>query len=204
MIKHVAVLDILYQNYLSTGLLLYTVEVRTIACVNLNKVALVDEERYTDFNTCLQCGWLSGVGGSIALESRLAVSNAEVGLYRHFGVEDSTVGGVGNNFHDVALFHILVADNQVVSDWNLLKSLLVHEDASCWILVEILVWTTLDNNILQFEAHLESTIKHATVCHVLQFSVHYCVALSWLSVLEIDAYPNAAIHANGCSLLNVL
>ena len=35
-------------------LFLYAVEVRSIACVNLDKVALVDEERYTNLNAGLQ------------------------------------------------------------------------------------------------------------------------------------------------------
>ena len=86
MIKHVAVLDILYQNYLSTGLLLYTAEVRTIACVNLNKVALVDEERYTDFNTCFKSSWLSSVGSCIALDTWLRNSRLENILDLYFRI----------------------------------------------------------------------------------------------------------------------
>ena len=108
MIKHVAVLDILYQNYLSTGLLLYTAEVRTIACVNLNKVALVDEERYTDFNTCFKSSWLSSVCSCIALDTWLRVSNAEVCLNRHFSQEDRTIAGISNNLYDITFLLISI------------------------------------------------------------------------------------------------
>ncbi len=111
MIKHVAVLDILYQNYLSTGLLLYTAEVRTIACVNLNKVALVDEERYTDLNTCFKSSWLSSVCSCIALDTWLRVSNAEVCLNRHFSQEDRTIAGISNNLYDITFLHKLYTSN---------------------------------------------------------------------------------------------
>lgn len=204
MIKHVAVLDILYQNYLSTGLLLYTVEVRTIACVNLNKVALVDEERHAHLNTCLESSRLCGVGGCITLYSGLTVSDAKVGLHWHFCIEDSTIGSVGNNFHDITFLHILHTDNEVVGDGNLLESLLIHEDAACRVLIEVLIGATLDAHVLKLESHLECAVEHTSVGHVLQLCVHYCVSLSGLSVLEIDADPNASIHADACSFFNVL
>jgi hypothetical protein len=62
----------------------------------------------------------------------------------------------------------------------------------------------LDDYIFQFETNLESTFKYAAIGNVLQFCVHNGVALSWLSVLEIDANPDTTIHSDGSSLLNVL
>ena len=81
-------------------------------------------------------------------------------------------------------------------DWNLLESLLIHEDTACGILIKILVRTTLHANILELETNLECTLKHTAVSNILQLGYHYCVTLTRLSVLEVDASPNLAIHAD--------
>ena len=86
------------------------------------------------------------------------MSDAKVGLHWHFGIEDSTVGSVGNNFHDIALLHILNTDNEVVGDRNLLESLLIHDVAGLEIAIEKRLHLLLG----------EVVGKHAEVCLQLE------------------------------------
>ena len=132
------------------------------------------------------------------------MSHAQNGLYRHLGVEDSTVGGVADNRYDVAFLHIFVTDNEVVSDGNLLESLLIHEDAAFLILVEVLIVAVLDDHVFQLFTNVVAALQHATVGDVLHLDVHDGVSLTGLTVLEVNANPNGTVHANGGSLLNVL
>ena len=68
-------------------LLLYALQVAAVASVHLNEVAFVNEEGHADLNASLESGRLESVGCCIALDARLRVSNAEVGLNRHFTEE---------------------------------------------------------------------------------------------------------------------
>ena len=193
------------EHQAANGILfLNAVEVRTVASVNLDKVALVDEERHTDFNTCLQSSRLGSVGSCIALDARLRVSYAQVGLNRHFGKEDSTVAGIGNDLNNIAFLHELHTSNLILVDRNLLEGLLVHEDATCWVFIEILIWATLYAYILKLESNLECALKHSSVGNILQLGNHYGVAFTWFPVLEVDASPDFAIHADASSNFDFL
>ena len=185
-------------------LLLYPVEVAAVASVNLDEVTLVDKQRHANLNTRLQSGRLGGVGSGVALHTRLAVGNAEVGLHRHFSVEDGAIGGVGNHFYHIAFLHILNTNHEVVGDRYLLIGLLVHEDAACLVFIQILIRAMLNHHVFEFESNLEGAVKHATVGHVLQFGVHNSVAFAWFSVLEVDAHPDATVHADACTFFDVL
>ena len=185
-------------------LFLYAVEVRSIACVNLDKVALVDEERYTNLNASLQSGWLGSVGSCITLDTWLRVGYAQIGLNRHFCEEDSAVAGVGNNLNNITFLHKLHTGNLLLVYWYLLESLLVHEDAACWVFIKILIWATLHAYVLKLEANLECALEHSSVGNILQLGNHYSVALTWFPVLEVDASPDFAIHADASSNFDFL
>ena len=72
-------------------LFLYSLEIATIAGVNLDEVALVDKQRHADFHACLKSGRLCGVCCSIALYTWHAESNTELGHYSHFSKEECYV-----------------------------------------------------------------------------------------------------------------
>ena len=92
----------------------------------------------------------------------------------------------------------------MLGDWNLLESLLVHEDVARGILIKVLVRTTLHTHVLELESHLECTLQHTAVGHILQLGNHNGVTLARLAVLEVDASPNLAIKTNTCSDLDFL
>ena len=106
--------------------------------------------------------------------------------------------------HDVALLHEVNASHEVLGNGSLVVGLLVHEDIVLTVFVEELIGTTLQTNVIKFETYLESAVEHATVGHVLQLCVHNGVTLTRLAMLELDANPNASVHADGSTLLNVL
>ncbi len=62
----------------------------------------------------------------------------------------------------------------------------------------------LHAHVVELEAHLEGTVKHAAVGHVLQLRVHHGIALTGLTVLKPNALPNAAVHADAGTLLDFL
>ena len=97
-----------------------------------------------------------------------------------------------------------MANHQLVVDGDLLEGLLIHEDTSGLILIEVLVGTTLNNHIFQFLTDIVTTLQNTTVADVLQLDVHDGVTLTRLAVLKINTYPNATVHADSCSFLNVL
>ena len=185
-------------------LLLCASQIAAVACVNLNQVALVDEQRNAHLNASLQCGGFQGVGSGVALDAGLRMCDTQDGLHGHFCIEDGTVGGVRNHFHDIALLHILMTDYELVVNGNLLEGLLIHEDTTRLVFIKILIGTTLDDYVFQFLTDVEATLQYATVGNVLHLDDHNCVTLTWLAVLKIDAHPNAAVHTNGGAFLNVL
>ena len=81
------------MNYELKNLLFGASQIRTVAGVNLDEVALVDEQGNTNLNTSLQRSGLQGVGSGVALDAGLGVGDAQNGLHRHLGVENGA--GVG-------------------------------------------------------------------------------------------------------------
>ena len=136
---------------LKNGLLAYTTEVAAIAGVNLDSLALVNEQRNANLSTSLESSWLGSVGSSVTLYTWLRVSDLQGSLCWHFSQEDSTVCSISNNLNYVTLLHVLTTGNVLLSDRHLLESLLVHEDATSSVLVEVLIRATLNANILQQE-----------------------------------------------------
>ena len=185
-------------------LLLNTLQVAAVACVNLHEVAFVNEERHTDLNTSLKSSRLQSVCSCIALDARLRVCDAEVGLNRHLTEEHSLGRSVRNNFDNVALLHEVNTSDEVARDWNLVVCLLVHEDIVLALLIEVLVRTTLYAYILELLADVEATLQNATVNNVLQLNAHESVTLAWFYVKEVDDEEQLAIHADAGSHLDVL
>ena len=130
--------------------------------------------------------------------------NGQSSLNRHLSEEDCTIRSICNNFYNVTFLHVVRTSNLVLRDRNLLESLLIHEDVTSWILIKVLIRTTLNTNILKLETNLEGTLKHTAVSNILQLCDHNGVTLAWLTVLEVDASPNFTIKTNTCSNLDFL
>ena len=82
----------------------------------------------------------------------------EVGFHRHFGRKNSSVSRIGLHVYNVAFFHKFATGNHILGYWNLLKGFLVHENAARAILIQILVRTVLNANVVKFKAYLKGTL----------------------------------------------
>ena len=185
-------------------ILLNALAIATIASVNADNLALVDEERNANLSTCLELGWLQSVGCGIALETWLGVCNGKLNLCRQLSKEDCLGGRVNNYVANETLLEELNTSDEVVTDRHLLVSLLIHEDIILTLLVKILVWAALNAYILKFLANVEAALQNATINNIFELNVHDCVTLAWFTVLKPDYEIEAAIHSDANAILDIL
>ena len=185
-------------------LLFHAVHVASVTCVDLYEVALIDEQWHANLGTSLEGGGLGGVGCSVALDSWLAMGDAQVGLHWHLGIEDSIGVSIADNFYHVTLFHEVNTCDEVLGDGYLVEGLLVHEDVVCSVEIEVLVWTTLYAYIFESLTDIKALLEYAAADHVLECGTHDGVTFSWLYVQEVDAEIELAIHTDACAFLDVL
>jgi hypothetical protein len=185
-------------------LFLHTSQIATIAAINLDCLAFLDEERHTNLSTSLNTSGLQGVGSSIALQSGLCPYDLQMYLNGNVGIEHGLGACVNDNFHVLALLEELHAVHLVGSNGNLFIGLVVHEYQVVTILVEILAGTTLNAYVLEALANVETLLDNAAVYDVLQGYVHDGVALTWFAMKEVDAEIKLAVHADASALLDVL
>jgi hypothetical protein len=178
--------------------------VATIASVNADSLTLVAEERYTDLSTCLESSRLEGVSSCITLETWLGVSDNELHLGWQLSEEDSISRSVRNNFANKTLFEEVNTCDKIVSNRHLLESLLVHKDVILTLFVEVLVWTALNANILEFLTNVETALQYAAINYIFELNTHNGVTLTWLNMQEVDYKIQTAIHADTYAILNVL
>ena len=178
--------------------------VATIAGIYTDSLAFVYEERHADLSTCLESSRFEGVGSSIALETWLGVRDNQLHLGWQLSEEDSVGRSIRYNVANKTLFEEVNASDKVVTDRYLLKSLLVHEDVILALFVEVLVWTALYANILQFLADIEATLQYTTINYIFEFYTHNGVTLSWLNVQEVNYKIQTAVHADTYAVLYVL
>ena len=183
---------------------LHTFAILTRAGVDANQVVGVDEQRHTDHGARFDGGFLQGIGGGVALFARLGVGHLQHGLHRHFGEKDGLGGSVDDDIHDIVFLHELHARDVVARNRNLVVGLGMHEDIVVSFLVEVLIRTVLNADILKLHANVETLFKHIAAQHVLQFDTHDSVALARLNMLEVNAEINLSIQTDGASNLNIL
>ena len=68
-------------------LCLHAVHVRTVARIDFDDFAFVDEERHAHFHARLELCRLERVGSRVAFEARFGVNDFELRLDGHFSVE---------------------------------------------------------------------------------------------------------------------
>jgi hypothetical protein len=132
------------------------------------------------------------------------VNHAEYSLLWHFCIEDSLCVGIAYNFYDIAFLHVFHTAYEVGRNRSLVECLLIHEYIIIALFVEVLVWTALDAYILEALTDVESALENTSVSYVLKLNVHDCVAFARLAMLEVDAYPDASVHTDSYTLLDVL
>src|SRR5689334_7364729 len=96
------------------------------ARVNLDQVALVEEERHIHHQAGLQRGWLRAAGGGVASQARISALNTQHRRDRNLHVNRLPL--VGQEVNGLVLLQIVhrVAQD-VCGQWELLEGLGVHE-----------------------------------------------------------------------------
>ena len=120
------------------------------------------------------------------------------------GVEHGVGGGVGDDFHGVALLHEGGAGDEFFADGDLLEGLVVHEDVGVALGVEVLVGAALYAYVLELLADVEAAFEHSAVDDVLELGAHEGVALAGFYVQELHAEIEAAVHADAGAVFDVL
>ena len=183
---------------------LYATYVRAVARVYFNRLALVDEEGYTYGSTRLYGGRLQCIGCCITLQSRLGIGNLLLNLDRHVCIEYGIGRGIRYHVHYLAFEQEVYTVDQVVSDGNLVESLLVHELVVVTVVIQILIGTTLYTHILQLLTDVEAAFQYVSVYYVLQLGTHEGVSLTRLYMQKVDAEVKLAVHADASSDFDVL
>ena len=125
--------------------------------------------------------------------------NLQYSFNWHFCRKNCAVRSVCYDFNNVAFLHKFGTCNLMERNRNLFESFLIHKDISCWVLIKILVRTTLNTNIFKLKSYLECTLKYATIRNILQFGNHNRIALPRLPMLKVDTSPNLSIKTDTCS-----
>ena len=178
--------------------------VATIAGIYADNLTFVAEERNADLSTCLERSRFECVGSCIALETWLSVRDSQLYLGRQLSKKDGVGRSIRNNLANEALFEEINTCDKVVRDRHLLESLLVHEDVVLTLFVEVLVWTALNANILQFLTDVEAALQNATIYYIFELNTHNGVTLSWLNMQEVNYEIQTAVHTDTYTVLYIL
>lgn len=183
---------------------LHAVDIGTVARIDLDDFAFIDEKRYTHLGTGLHRSRLRGVGGSVALEARLGVGYLQLRLDGHLGIEDGVGGSVADHFDYIAFLHEINAGDEVLGDGNLIVSLLIHEDIVLSFHVKELIGTALHAYILKCLTDVEALFEYTAAHYILERGAHDGVALTGLHMEKVNAEVELAIHTDAGALLDVL
>ena len=148
------------------------VKIRTVAGVNFNHLAFVDEQRNTDFNTGFKLSGLRRVSSGVAFQAGFGVNNLELSLNGHFGEEDGFGRSIANYFANVAFFHEVNTGDEFAFDHYIVPSFLVEEVELVAFSVRELEGTTLNAYVFESFANVETTFEYTTAYNVLQRRTH--------------------------------
>src|SRR5882757_1023165 len=153
--------------------------------VDLDPVAVVDEQRDLDDLAGLQGGGLGGTGDPVALYAGLHVGDGE--LHRGGQLRADDLGAVEPQRRG-HLRQQVVGDvlDHLAGHVELLEVLLVHEDVVVAVVVEELQFLGLDDGLFDPLTGPERTVHHRAVAHVLQLGADKRAALAGLDMLERD------------------
>ena len=178
--------------------------VRTVARVDTDHFALVDEQRHTYLCAGLNRCRLECVRRRIAFQTRLRIGNGQLYLRRQFCEKHGVRRCVRYNLYVHTLFEEIHTRDQVMADGHLLESLVVHEDIVLTLFVEELIRTALYAYILQLLTDIEATLQHATIHYIFEFNTHNSVALTRFDVQELNYEIQTAIHTDTYAVFDVL
>jgi len=185
------------------GLLLDTLDVAAVAGINLDFFALVDEERHTHLSTRLDGSVLEGVGCGITLDAWFGVGHFEGDNHRGLDKKDGIALSMHHEVTDFAFLEVLRATDEFLVNVDLLKRLLIHEVVTHLILIDILIRTTLDAHVVDFDTGVERLLDNETGHDILEFGANESRTLAWLHVKELDNVVVLAVELEAHTVFNI-
>src|SRR4051812_7114711 len=160
-------------------------EVRTVAGVDLDAGAGLEEERHVDLGAGLERGRLGAAGRAVALQARLGVRDLEDDRRGQLDVERQAL--VGGDERVLVLEEVVggVTDDGL-RHVELVVGVGVHEDEVGAVLVEVLHRPLVDVARLDLGAGVERLVDDLAGEDGLELGTHERRALAGLHVLELD------------------
>ena len=87
---------IMIQQRLSS---LYAAYITAVAGIDLDGVALIDEQRHAHLSAGLHRGGLERVGRGVALDSGFGISDLQHSLHRHLRIKHRLGGSIADHLH---------------------------------------------------------------------------------------------------------
>ena len=178
------------------------IQVLTGTGVDLDLVALVDEEGHLDLSAGLNGSGLQGVGSGVASEAGLGSGNNQVNKVGNFDTEDLAL--VAHNGADVVLLDELEAIVQNAAVQGLqLEGFLIHEVVQLAVVVGVLHLLSLNESSGELGRGVQGSFGHAAGDNVAHLNANESSTLAGLDVLELDDLHNLAVHLEGNAVANI-
>src|SRR4029077_3554134 len=182
---------------------LHAAEVRRVTGVDLDLLALGDEQRHLDLVTGLQGRRLGAAGRAVADNAGLGVGDLEQHRGRELDVEHATVVG-GHDRVLVLQQEVLGVADDVGRDLELVEGAGVHEDVRRAVVVEVLHGPLVDVGYVDLHVGVEGAVHGLAGLDVLQLRPDDGAALARLVVLEPDDLPELAVDVQHHAVLQVV
>ena len=159
-------------------------QVGAVTGVDLQYVAGFDEQRHLNLSASLQSCRLGATGGAVALQTRVGLLNLQFNRNRHFSEKNVALmeGHLAGGFRKQELSTLR---HLSIQDGNLVVGLVVHEDVSFTVVVQVRHVAAVDGSSLNLDASVESLVNNLAGQNVLQLGADECRTLTWLDVLEL-------------------
>ena len=159
-------------------------------------VALVDEQRNADLSTGLDSSGLQGVGGGVALDTRLGLGDFQLDEVGDFDAEDLAL--IAQQLARLVLLAELEVIGHIGSvDGDIVIGLVVHEVVQIAILIAVSHVLALDESLRELCGRVVAGLNHRAGDHVLGLGADKGSALAGLHVLELNDLKNLAVLLKG-------
>ena len=155
------------------------------AGIDADVVALVDEQRNADLSTGLDSSGLQGVGGGVALDTRLGLGDFQLDKVGDFNTEDLAL--IAQQLAGLVLLAELEVIGHIGSvDGDIIVGLVVHEVVQIAILIAVSHVLALDESLRELCGRVVAGLNHRAGDHVLGLGADKGSALAGLDVLELN------------------
>src|SRR5665647_2162913 len=178
-------------------------EVGTVAGVDLDLGALLDEQRDRDLGTGLEGCRLGAAGRAVTLQARLCIGDLESHGGRQLDVQGGAI--VRGHHHVLVLEHVLgrVADH-IGGDVELVVGVAIHEDEVVAVLVQVLHRSLVDVGGVDLGARVEGLVDDLAGEDRLELGPDERRTLAGFDVLELDNGPELVADVEDHAVLEVV